>query len=295
MAGGLTFLYIILMIVAIIILVLGGVILFYGKKFKHLLKEHPTFSARHKDGTPPVSFRYADLNDENLRQLRNKYKLDAIAGKGPETQRLINLMKWVHQLTSHSRNPTAPKELNALNLIEFCRSEKKKLNCWMYSIILNEVYLSLGYASRMIHLKPHTGEKKESHFVTSVYASDLGKWIMMDPDMCGYLSDENGEILGIPEIRRRLISGEPLVVNDDIGGFSKVAGKWSYPWYLSKNIFRYNCQQVSEFDQESQKNRVFIELIPDGFLEGYLTEPEITPHGNKIVYINDEALFWQSP
>jgi hypothetical protein len=166
----------------------------------------------------------------------------------------------------------------------------------MYSIVLNEVYLAMGYPSRMIHLKPHSGEDKESHFVTSVYSSDLEKWIMMDADMCGYLRDGNGNIMGIPEIRRGLITGGPLIVNDDIGGFPKVLGKWSYLWYLSKNIFRYNCQQVSEFGQESQReNRTYFELLPDGFREELLIEPEITPRGNKIVYINDESLFWQRP
>ncbi len=119
---------------------------------------------------------------------------------------------------------------------------------------------------------------------------------MMDADMCGYLRDENGTILGILEIRRRLITGDPLNVNDDIGFFASVLGKWSYLWYLRKNIFRYSCQQSSEFSQESQQGqRTYFELVPDGFGEELLTEPEISPRGNKVVYINDESLFWQRP
>jgi len=286
--------YVILIIAATLILILNSVIAFYGKEFKDILKKHSTFSAKQKDRYSPVSFQYVNANDENLKQLRDEYELDAVAGKGSETERIVNLMKWVHQLTKRSFKPTAPKELNALNLIKLCKSENKKLNCWMYSIILNEVYLSLGYPSRMVHLKPHSGEDKESHFVTSVYSSDLRKWIMMDPDMCGFLRDENGNILGISEIRQRLIADEPLIVNDDI--FPKVVGKWIYTWYLSKNIFRFNCQQISEFGQESQReNRIYFELLPDGFREKLLTKPEITPRGSKIVYTNDESLFWQSP
>jgi hypothetical protein len=275
---------------------LYGVVAYYGKRFKDHLKNHPTYSAKHKANYPPVSFRYQDAEDTHLRELRIKFDLESVAGGGPQNEQLINLMKWVHQLTSHARNPPAPKELNALKLIELCKTEQKKLNCWMYSIILNEVYLSMGYPSRLIHLLPHSGEEKESHFVTAVYTSDSGKWIMMDPDMCGYLRDENEDILGIPEIRRRLIADEPLVVNDDIGGFSKFLGKWSYPWYLSKNIFRCNCQQTSEFGQETHREgRIYYELLPDGFREESLTESEITPRGNQFVYLNDEALFWQSP
>jgi hypothetical protein len=288
--------YVAFTIVVVLILALCGLAAFYGKRFKDLLRAHATFSAKLKDQYPQVSFRYAEASDENLRKLRDRYDLDSVAGKGPEIERIINLMKWVHQLTSHARNPTAPKELNALNLIDLCKAEKKKLNCWMYSIVLNEIYLSMGYTSRMIHLEPHSGEDKESHFVTSVFSRDLGKWIMMDPDMCGYLRDENGNILGVREIRRRLIADEPLIVNDDIGGFPRILGKWSYIWYLSKNVFRYSCRQSSEFGQESQKeHRVHFALLPDGFREELLTEPVVTPRGNRIVYINDESLFWQSP
>ena len=94
----------------------------------------------------------------------------------------------------------------------------------------------------------------------------------------------------------RLIQGKPLLVNNEIGGFSKVLGKWSYLWYMRKNIFRYGCQQSSKFDQESQSdNRVYIELLPDGFREELLSQPEITADGIKIVYINDEKSFWQIP
>jgi len=287
---------VIAIIIAIPILTLCGLVAFYGKRHKDLLKKHPAFSAKHRDQYPPISFQYADAQDENLKKLREKYRLDAIAGGGPETERIINLMKWVYQLTSHTPKPTAPKELNALNLIDLCISEKKKLNCWMYSMILNEVYLSMAYPSRMIHLLPSSGEHKESHFVVSVYSADLGQWIMMDPDMCGYLCDKGGNLLNIPEIRRRMVTGETLVVNDDVGGLSRIFGKWSYTWYLSKNVFRYNCQQSSAFGQASQQDGlIFYELLPDGFREELLTEPKITLRGNKTFYINDESLFWQRP
>jgi len=288
--------HIILFISAALILVLYGGIVFYGKHFENLIKAHPTFSARFNEKYQHVNFQYAVGSIENLRKLRETYDLDRVAGEGSEIEQIINLMKWVYQLAGHAVNPTVPKELNSLNLIELCKTEKKKLNCWMHSIILNEVYLSMGYSSRIIHLKPHSGENKESHFVTSVYSNDLGRWIMMDADMCGYIKDEIDSILGIREIRQRLIADKSLTVNDDIGGFSKVLGKWSYTWYLRKNIFRYNCQQSSEFGQETYRSgRTYIELLPDGFREDLLQKAEVNPRGNKIIFINDESLFWQIP
>ncbi|MBE0674838.1 MAG: hypothetical protein IH591_09275 [Bacteroidales bacterium] len=119
---------------------------------------------------------------------------------------------------------------------------------------------------------------------------------MMDADMCGYLRDESENILGISEIRHRLVSGETLVVNEDIGGPPKIIGKWSYPWYLSKNIFCTLCQVRSEFGQETKgPGRQYVELLPDGYRHELLARPETTKGGNTIFYINNEALFWQIP
>ena len=287
---------IILIIVIILILALYSLIMFYEKKHKGLLQKYPTYSSKYQNEYPTVRFHYASADDENLKKLRELYQLDSIAGQGSEAERIISLMKWVYQLTSHASNPTIPQELNALNLIDLCMSENKKLNCMMYAIILNEVYLSMGFPSRVIHLLPHDGEHRESHWVNAVYSFDLGKWIMMDPDMCGYLRDERGQILGISEIRQRIVDDEPLIVNEDIGGLPKIFGKWSYTRYLSKNIFRYNCLQNSVFGKHTQReNLVYYELLPDGFREALLSEPKVTPRGNKIVYISDCSLFWQRP
>jgi hypothetical protein len=118
----------------------------------------------------------------------------------------------------------------------------------------------------------------------------------MDPDFGGYLMDEKGNLLGITEIRRRLIAGQPLLPNRDIKGFTMVLGKGSYAWYLSKNIFKYACARRSEFDQETtRKDKVYYELIPDGYEEKLLHEAQTTPRGNKIIYVNAEDLFWQKP
>jgi hypothetical protein len=255
---------------------------------------YPTFSGE-GEPTSPIKFEYK-LDDPNLKTLREKYALDEVAGDGPEEDRIIKLMKWVHRQSKHARNPVYPEEMNALNLIELCRNEKYKLNCYMYALVLNEVYLSMGFYSRLVHLEPHSNEKKESHWVCVVYSIDLDKWIMMDPNMGGYLRDEHGELLGLSQIRKRLVESKGLGVNRDIGGFVKFLGKWSYPWYLSKNTFRFHCQLVSEFDMETQPTgRTYIDLLPDGFNPEKLAEPFTTPRGNTIISINDEAVFWQTP
>jgi hypothetical protein len=126
----------------------------------------------------------------------------------------------------------------------------------------------------------------------------------MDPDFGFYLTDEAGNILGYPEIRKRLISGDPLLEQDlqtDQGGLSKTWERFiswveaaDYQWYLSKNIFKVRCQQTSMFNQRSKPEKVYFELIPDGYREELLNTSELTKRG-KVIYISDKQLFWQAP
>ena len=275
-----------------------------GREWAGLLKKHSTFSTKSPPGLVDVNFQYAAPTDDNLRKLRDTYDLETVAGQGSETDRVINLTRWVFQLTGHANEPQIPNELNALSLIPLAKDEHRPINCFMKTVILNEVFLALGFCSRWTHLLPHSHEEDESHFITSVYSFTLGKWILMDPDFGVYVTDEKGSILGVAEIRSRLIAGEPLVVKDLTTGRSGLAKAWDdfrnfvdgsdYLWFLSDFIFKMRCPQISMFDQRSKPNKVYFELLPDGYREELLQEPEMTERG-KIIYLNDEGLFWQKP
>jgi hypothetical protein len=129
-----------------------------GKRWLALLRKHPAFSANSRGKYADMQFQYSGAQDENLRKLRETYRLDAVAGKGPEVERIVNLMKWVNRLTWHHPNPRIPGPYNALALIPLCKGWKRGINCWMFALILNEVYLSMGFASRLVHLLPYSAE-----------------------------------------------------------------------------------------------------------------------------------------
>ena len=277
-----------------------------GREWMSLLKKHSTFSAKSPGYPVDVTFQYAAQTDENLKRLRETYDLEAIAGQGSETDRIINLTRWVFQLTGHANEPEIPKELNAFNLIHLAKDEHMQINCFMKTVILNEVFLAMGFFSRWTHLLPHSKEEEESHVITSVYSRTLEKWILMDPDFGVYVTDKKGNILGVAEIRNRLIAGQPLLVKDVVNVSRSVFAKTSeklrnfihgadYPWFLSDFIFKIRCPQVSMFNQRSQPNKVYFELIPDGYHEELMQKPKITDKGDQIVFINDESLFWQKP
>jgi hypothetical protein len=248
-----------------------------GRQWAGLLKEHPAFSARPAADAVIVAFSYAGPADENLTKLRLTYALDSVAGNGPETERLIPLARDKHMM----------------------------INCYLKTVILSEVYLAMGFESRQTHLLPAEKEDEESHYITSVYSRALGRWVLMDADFGVYATDDQGAILGVAEIRSRLIAGRPVKVRSVGPPPSFLAGLWSnvqsyvdgtsYLWYLQKNIFKIKCPQNSLFNLAAAPNRVYFELVPDGYREELLRAPEITAQGSKVIYTNDEGLFWQRP
>ena len=276
-----------------------------GREWAGLLQQHPGFSGKPLGYPAEVKFQYAPATDADLQKLRETYGLDAIAGQGTEPDRIINLTRWVLALAGHANEPEIPMKLNAFTLIRLATVEHMAINCYMKTVILNEVFLAMGFPSRQTHLLPHSNEEEESHFVTSVYSPALGTWLLMDPDCGAYMTDENGTILGVAEVRRRLIAGKPLVEVDLNPGQSAFADARaaaenfvrgvSYTWFLSDFLFKIRCPQLSAFDQASRPDRVYFELIPDGYREELLQGPGMTQPGKKIIYLNEEERFWQKP
>jgi hypothetical protein len=274
-----------------------------GKQWMALLKDHPDFSAQEPGYPVEVTFHYAQPTDENLTKLRDQYHLETVAGQGSEIDQIINLMSWTYGLAAHANEPAIPTDRNAFAFIHMAQVEQKQINCYMKTVILNEVYLSMGFCSRHTHLLPHSHEERESHFITSVYSRTLNKWILMDPDFGVYVTDEKGNILGVEEIRRRLISGEPLKVKHP--GRSRLERAWGdvrnwiegadYLWFLSDFIFKMRSPKHSRFAQGAEPIREYYELIPDGYRPALLEKSRLAARGKKIYTINDETAFWVKP
>ena len=275
---GLLFLILALSVIVVVVVILPFARkrkedLSMGAQWMALLKQYPTFLEKDEDCPINIDFHYGSSTDLNLKKLRDTYDLETIAGQGSEIDRIINLMSWVYRLAGHANEPKIPSERNAFTLIHMAKVEQRPINCYMKTVILNEVYLSMGFCSRYTHLLPHSNEEQESHFITSVYLHSLGKWILMDSDFGVYVTDEKGNILGVSEIRRRLIGEESMkIIHVGRSALAKLRTNLvnfiegtDYHWYLSKNIFKIRCPKNSMFNQESEPVRVHYELIPDGY------------------------------
>lgn len=275
-----------------------------NNRFGDLLEK---FNEYTRSSNPNGNIQPCDRNahEHKLRHLREKYQLESIAGTGTEISQLCNLMHWVHGLAIHSSNPAIPKGLDSLHLLTLIENNRVGINCGMFATILQDVYLSMGWKSKLIHLKPYQPDHLESHVGNAVFCNQLRKWLFFDSNLNAYFMDESGEILSLPEIRQRLAEREDLLVanslafnseNKVFAALGNYFGKDFYKFYISKNIFRYSFSQFRMMNQKSkQDSNMTIELIPLGY--GVEFSPQENPNNmsSQVIYTANIDSFWQPP
>lgn len=249
-------------------------------------------------------FEYQDKSDPNLVTLRKELKLDSIAGEGSEELKIINLLHWVHNLIPHDGNHENPIVKNAMSMIRECKRDVRGLNCRGLATVLNECYLSLGIKSRFVTCMPKDTIFDDCHVINMVYLEEKKKWIWIDPTNNAYVMDEKGELLSIQEVRERLVSNKPLILNPDANWNNKSSATKEYYLYnyMAKNLYRFECPLRSEYNAETwaeNKQVAYVELLP---LDAYQQKPDksvqkIEKTGTTFTHYktNNPTAFWQKP
>lgn len=144
----------------------------------------------------------------------------------------------------------------------------------------------------------------DCHVINMVYSKDLKKWIWIDPTFDAYVMDEKGALLGVQEVRERLIKGQPLVLNADANwNRSTLQTKEYYlQYYMAKNLYRLQTPLNSEYDFETSKagkTVTYVELLP---LDGIVQSPQKSEFMGKnsgVTFVNYKTnnpdLFWTKP
>lgn len=250
-------------------------------------KQLQEYQAYDYEDTTSAGFSYMESTDANLRELEETYHLASIAGDGDELSRILNLMLWVNNNIRHSGSAENPYPPNALHIIETCKRENRAVNCRMMATVLSEMYLSLGYKSRIVTCEPYEHEFTDCHVVTVVYSMQLGKWVMMDPSFAGYFQDKDGVLLDLSEMRENMVNNEEMIVSDHLNhNHATYTGK-TYRNYMLKNVFRFSSPQRSEFNYEARdfNERRYIELLPVDY-------ESMQPQS---VFIRNPDVFWANP
>ena len=272
----------------------------------NMLKKAATYN--YKDLRFVPTFTYQSKDNPNLVKIRQDFHLDSVVGKGNDVSKILNLMHWVHNTVRHDGGSNNPTLKNAIDLIKVCKSEKRGVNCRMMATILNECYLSLGFKSRYVTCMPKETEFDDCHVINMVYSNDLNKWIWIDPTFDAYVMNEKGELLGLAEVRERLVNDKPLILNPEANwNRENSQTKEDYLYnYMAKNLYRLECPISSEYDTESFKEGktvTYLELLPlDGLVQTPqkpenqdLKSSQQTKYSRLNYKTNNPNLFWSKP
>ena len=211
-------------------------------------------------------------------------------------------MHWVHNLIRHDGSSNNPTLKNAIDLIKICKSEKRGVNCRMMATILNECFLSMGYKSRMVTCMPKPLEFDDCHVINTVYLEKEKRWIWLDPTFDAYVMDETGQLLGIQEVRERLINNKPLILNPEANWNRKNSQTKDYYLYtyMAKNLYRLEVPLHSTYNYETKENGKTIESVQLLPVDGINQIPIIQVYKdekNNVTYktyiTNNPDLFWE--
>ncbi len=273
----------------------------YKEPYLATLKRAKAYDPNQKRELP--KFTYLDSSDVHLKRIRKDFKLDSVAGGGNEISRLLNIMHWVHNIVRHDGSSKNPTLKNAIDLVNVCRTENRGVNCRMMATILNECCLSMGYKSRMVTCMPKPLKFQDCHVINSVFSKQLNKWIWLDPTFDAYVMNEKGELLGLQEVRNRLINDDPLILNPEANWNRKSSQIKEYYLYqyMAKNLYRLETPVHSTYNYETtekDKTVEYIQLLP---LDGINQKPAVkVSHNKKLnmtykIYItNNPFSFWEA-
>ena len=238
-----------------------------------------------------ILFRYQPKESKNLRMVRDYFKLDSVAGQGDELSKIINLLHFAHDNIRHDGSNQAFAELDAIDLYNYYKTTGKGVNCRQLAISLCEMYLSMGIPARYVTCMPADSLDYECHVINTVWSEQLQKWLYIDPTMDAWVTDENGTMLSIAEVRQRLINDQPLVLCETANWNheSQQTKEYYLETYMAKNLYYFVCKKLNRFNPESlyRNNDPAddVRLIPVGFVN----------NNWKCDTTTDPEVFWAKP
>ena len=196
-------------------------------------------------------------------ELRNKYNLVEVAGKGSDFVRAKRLLHYLAPRLTHSSWYDNHIECNALRLLEYSLDNPERgINCLNKSKILVECCLALGIYARRVRIMPYSPYDFDNHVVAEIYDRTLEKWIVLDPTTDGYFIDETKTPLSLLEMRGKFANAEFVTFvlsTDSLKDIHKLRAKHiSTNRYICKNLFYFQVEQYSTFGEKGS----FLHFVP---------------------------------
>ena len=230
-----------------------------------LLRLYDGFAAE-EDGSVR-EFEY-DHAHPGFRKLRDRYRLDDVAGDGDEMARSLRLLDWLHRHVRHA-DTRLSLEMNSLSLLEhaFDKGKESGINCLMLSTTLVEACLSLGLKARTVDLHPLSPYDMDQHVVVVVWTGPASGWVMLDPMTGSWFKDPDGTILSPWLVRARFADEAEITCRDpvDFQNASQQHAAGLYHEYMAKSMFYFQSPARSTFGSVLCDGQLWVTCAPAGF------------------------------
>ena len=207
-----------------------------------------------------------DFSCPEFLELREKYDLEKLAGRGSDFARSKRLLHYLAPRLHHCSWYDNHVPCNALALLEYSLDQKEHgINCLNKAKILAECCLAVGIYARRVRIMPYSPYDFDNHVVTEIYDKKLGKWMALDPTTDGYFVDERKTPLSLPELRDRFANDRFATFvrsTDRLNELTRLRDKYSYyNTYICKNLFYFSVEQENRFGS----GEPYLHFCPESF------------------------------
>ena len=260
---------------------------FYDRQ--NFLRCFSEFDYNEKNDNFTFSF---NLKSQELEFLKKQHKYTVLVDKSSEFRSMVSLMVWVNDILIGDGMAIPPKEFDALHVLNETVTSKLRCNCYMYAVVLNEIFLSVGYISRMVRCLPIDLDFNDCHCVTEAYCQELNKWIIFDSANRAYYINKEMIPLNLFELREHIKNNKKVYV--PYMGRTKSAALIEY---LSKNLIRFESFKHSMYGNErfnSKQCLLHFQSRNYPISDKTINYPDV---GTQITHIHtsNPNLFWAKP
>ena len=237
-----------------------------------------------RDTLPRIT--YADASNPGLEMVRRHFRLDSVAAGGDEISKIKRILTFIHNRIRHDGMHSNPGAMNAIDLDRACADGSRGLNCRGLATVLNECFLAMGFKSRFITCFPRD-YKSDCHVINVVYSRTLKRWIWIDPTHNAWITDENGNLLGVKEVRERRLAGLPYVLNEEANWNNETKSTKEYylDEYMTKNLYAIEISTHYGFGTEQNVSHSITLLPENANITGFKVEKATC----------DADWFWAAP
>lgn len=231
------------------------------------------------------------LSDNQLDRIKKIYDYKNCINEN-SFKTMVRLMVWVFDQLLGDGMCIPPSRFNTEIVLDLTKSKNLYSNCYMYATVLNEIYLSMGFFSRMVRCMPIDLSYNDCHCVVEAFCQEYNKWIIFDAANKAYYVNKSMIPLNLFELRETIRNNQPVIVPMmSRSETSKLIEYWT------RNLIRFESYKVSRYGNESCfDNRTMLHFqsknYPISDKEVYYSDYDFYI---KHIHTSNPNLFWKLP